>query len=119
MRPVHYVLLLFCCSLFACSPCAQLQQRDQNLQAAFEKLQEQKWPETAPKYKVKVKTLYKKEQELLKQVRSCQIDNPEDYKYWYGERLKYPSAIEKTWFRLFGEEQQQQQRQRQKVKKGD
>ena len=81
----------------SCSPCKNLQTKDLKIQDQFEALQAKETDTETLRYRTKLQALYLKEQNLLNQVRSCTIEDPISYNYWYGQRLKYPSKLETTW----------------------
>lgn len=99
MKLQIFTLCLLGIFLLGCSPCKNLQKKDLKIQESFQDLKTKAWEEDGIKYRTKLQTLYLKEQNLLKQVRSCTIDDPISYNYWYGDRLKYPSELENSWLR--------------------
>lgn len=101
MKVPFFVLLLLTMMNVACSSsCTNLQERDEKIMRDFKELQAEDLPTTNLKYLAKLKILYEREKALLDEVRSCDITDPAAYNYWYGERLKYPSDLERTYIRL-------------------
>ncbi|MEO0341539.1 MAG: hypothetical protein AAF242_20310, partial [Bacteroidota bacterium] len=101
------LLLLFTCVLLtSCNPCKSLVAKDNRIQEQFEALKAKGLADTDLKYKAKLKALYLKEKAVLEQVRTCEFEDQTVYNYWYNERLKYPSELEKAWFEMDRERQQ-------------
>lgn len=101
MRKSLFLLLLLFPVLIACSStCSNLREKDEKILTDFQELQAKGMEETDVRYLAKLKVLYEKEKALLRQVRNCTIEDPIEYNYWYGQRLKYPSELEQTYIRL-------------------
>ncbi|HKK76139.1 MAG TPA: hypothetical protein VJ953_13755 [Saprospiraceae bacterium] len=101
MRTPFFVFFLLFTLLSACSsPCTDLRERDEKIMSDFQELQAKEHPSTDLRYIAKLKVLYEKEQALLREVRNCEISDPVEFNYWYGERLKYPSELERTYIKL-------------------
>lgn len=101
MRKLLFILsLIFAISTSCASTCTDLRERDEKIMNDFQELQADKLPRTDLRYLAKLKVLFEKEQALLREVRNCEISDPAEYNYWYGERLKYPSELERTYIQL-------------------
>lgn len=93
-----FLLILGCSSCD--SDCTNLREKDEKILAKFRQLQGNVGSSLNDRYLVKLKVLYDKEQALLRQVRHCDLQDPEAFNYWYGERLKYPSDLERTYIKM-------------------
>ncbi len=98
---MRYLFILFLGLAFtSCSPCKNLVAKDNKIQEQFKALEAKQLGETDTKYKAKLQALYLKEKAVLDQVRTCEFEDQTIYDYWYNERLKYPSDLEKAWFEI-------------------
>ena len=100
MRKQYLPILLIFLLALGCSPCMQLQQKDEKISQQFENLKAKGLSTNDARYRIKLNALYSKEQQLLETVRTCDLEDPTVYNYWYGERLKYASDLEKAWYEL-------------------
>ena len=81
--------------LGACNPCKQLQQRDRALQASFDAVRAQYRGGGLSKegYQFQLERLLEKEVALFEDVKACEIEDQQEYNYWYRSRMKFPSRI--------------------------
>ena len=100
MRKQYLILCLILITSLGCSPCKQLQQKDAQIGQKFQSLKAKNLPITDARYRTKLNALYAREQQLLESARNCDMEDPTVYNYWYGERLKYASELEKAWYAL-------------------
>lgn len=104
MRYFPFLSLLIAATLYSCSTCSQLQQRDQALNASFEVVQAryQSGGLTKEAYIGELRKLQHQEEELFEDVRNCDFKNEQQRNYWYRSRLKFPSRIATELERLEG-----------------